>query len=544
MGAMTDGGTPGETETGPDDPAPAAAERAPLHLRVRRVLIGRGAVVPLATAHGLAAAGDAFVSVSLAGSLFFNVSPNASRQQILLYLLITMAPLAVLSPLVGPAIDRFRRSQRFVAAGFFAARAAFCLVLAMTLLQLAFYPLVLLLLIVSKASGVVKQTLVQTLVDDPEELVATNARLARFASVTASIAVAAATGVFAAFGPEWSLRGAAILFAAAAFFVLRARPRSAPAPVHDDVEYAETHLPTVVVSSIGMLAIRAAVGFFIFTLAFTLRRSSEPAIVYGLGAAAYGAGAFLGHTAATVLRRWFREEQLIGLSLALPAAFTAVGILGTSVPLLVVISGLVGLSTTLGRNAFDALLQRRAPEALLGRAGARYETRFQLAWVFGGVLATAISLPAEASMTVLTAIYVPALVVFVRGVREAHRFEGPPQDHLGGAHGRLAMAHQALEAGSVRVAIVDAAAAVDLAQSVAGPAARVVDDRRHLDALRAAAIDVQQTVTDADARRALQLADAIVETMAAAGSVSGPTDDEATLRAAGRTTPTSPRPSD
>lgn len=540
MGAMTDGGPPGETDT--SDNAPD--ERDPRHVRIRRVLIGRGAVVPLAAAHGLAAAGDAFVSVSLAGSLFFNVSPNASRQQILLYLLITMAPLAVLSPLVGPGIDRFRQSQRFVAAGFFAARAAFCLALALTLLQLAFYPLVLLLLIVSKASGVVKQTLVQTLVDDPEELVATNARLARFASVTASLAVAAATGVFAAFGPEWSLRGGAILFALAGVFVLRVRPRSRPPLVHDDVEYAETHLPTVVVSSIGMLAIRAAVGFFIFTLAFTLRRSSEPAIVYGLGAAAYGAGAFLGHTAATVLRRWFREEQLIGLSLALPAAFTAIGILGTSVPLLVLISGLVGLSTTLGRNAFDGLLQRRAPEALLGRAGARYETRFQLAWVFGGVLATAISLPAEASMTVLTAIYVPALVVFVRGVREALRFEGPPHHHLGGAHARLVMANQALEAGSIRIAIVDASAGVDLAQSVAGPASMTVDDRRHLEALRAAAIDVQQTVTDTDARRALQLAEAIIETMSVAGDASFPTDDDAALRAAGRSIPTTPTPSD
>ncbi len=488
---------------------PSTAERVPMHVRLRRMLIGRGAVVPLATAQGLAAAGDAFVSVSLAGSLFFSVSPNASRQQVLLYLLITMAPLAVLSPLVGPAVDRFRSSQRFVAAAFFVSRGVFCLLLAITLLQVAFYPVVLLLLIASKASGIVKQTLVQTLVDDPEELVATNARLARFASVTAALGVAAASGVFATAGAEWSLRVAAVLFALAGAEVLRARPRSTAAVTPDDVEYAETHLPTVVVSSIGLLAIRAAVGFFVFTLAFTLRRSSEPALIYGLAAAAYGVGAFLGHTAATVLRRWFREEQLIGLSLALPAVFSAVGILGASVPLLIVTSGLVGLSTTLGRNAFDGLLQRRAPEALLGRAGARYETRFQLAWVFGGVLATPISLPAEVSMTVLTAIYVPALVVFVRGVREAHRFEGPPEDHLGGAHARLAMAHQAWEAGSLRVAIVDASAAVDLAQSVVGTA-RDRDARCQLDELRRRAIDVGEAVDQNDALSALRLSDAMI----------------------------------
>jgi len=519
------------------EPEPSVHDRASLPARLRRMLIGRGAVVPLAAAHGFAAAGDAFVSVSLAGSLFFNVSPNASRQQVLLYLLITMAPLAVLAPLVGPAVDRFRSSQRFVAAGFYVARGVFCLVLALTLLQLAFYPLVLLLLITSKASGIVKQTLVQTLVDDPEELVATNARLARFASVTAAIGVGAATGVFAAAGAEWSLRIGAVLFALAGAAVLRARPRTASAVTPDDVEYAETHLPTVVVSSIGMLAIRAAVGFFIFMLAFTLRRSSEPALVYGLAAAAYGAGAFLGHTAATVLRRWLREEQLIGLSLALPAAFTAIGILGASVPLLIVISGLVGLSTTLGRNAFDGLLQRRAPEALLGRAGARYETRFQLAWVFGGVLATPISLPAEVSMTVLTAIYVPALVVFVRGVREAHRFEGPPEEHLGGAHARLAMAHQAWKQGSLRVSIVDASAAVDLAQSVAGAAVAAVDERCRLDALRQAAIDLAQPVTADDVSDALAAADTLIHSMAE-------TMQPPAVRAGRPPTPPSPPPAD
>ncbi len=494
-------------------PAHADPEVVALHVRFRHRLVGRGAVVPLAVAHAVSAAGDAFVSVSLAGSLFFTVSPDASRQQVLLYLVITMAPLAVLSPLVGPAVDRFRRSQRFVAASFYGFRALCCLALVSTLLQLAFYPVVLLLLIASKASGVVKQTLVQTLVEDPEELVATNARMARFASIVAAAGVGAAAAIFSAFGPEWSLRAGAVLFVVATVTILRARPRSETHPVSDDVVYAETHLPTVVISSVAMLAIRGAVGFFIFTLAFTLRRDSEPAFVYAAAAGAYGIGAFAGHTASTLLRRWLREEQLIGLALMAPAAFTAVGALGASVPLLVVISALVGLSTTLGRNAFDGLLQRRAPEALLGRAGARYETRFQLAWVFGGVLATPISLPVEVSMLVLTAMYVPALVVFVRGVGEAHRFEGPPE--LAGAHQRLAAARQAQEVGSVRVAVVDAFAAVDLVRSVVGDDLEPAE-RRELDELRCRAVDPGRTVSESDAARALELADRAVSSASSA----------------------------
>lgn len=491
-----------------DDGGPQT-RRVSWHVRFRQVVIGRGAVIPLAVAHGLAAAGDAFVSVSLAGSLFFNVSPNASREQVLLYLVITMAPLAVLSPLVGPAVDRFRSSQRYVAAIFYVVRGALCLAVAMTLLQLAFFPIVLCVLIVSKASGVVKQTLVQTLVDDPEELVATNARLARFATITAALGVVAATGIYATLGPEWSLRGAALLLALAGAVVLRARPSVEPPAQQDDLEYVETHLPLVILSSIGMLAIRAAVGFFVFTLAFTLRKSSEPAIVYGLGAAFYAAGAFGGHTAATMLRRHFREERLIGVAIALPAAFAIVGMLGVSIPLLMVLSAMVGLSTTLGRNAFDGLLQRRAPAALLGRAGARYETQFQLAWVFGGVLATPMSLPVEVSMMVLTAMYVPAIVIVMRGVTEARRFESSTDDHLGGAHLRLTLANQAWESGALRVAIVDASAAADLAHSVAGPPSDIAA-RCELDDLRRLAVDTDAAVADHDVARAMQLAERMV----------------------------------
>lgn len=484
--------------------AAGSVRRPPLRRRIRHVLLGDGPIIPLAVAHGFSSAADAFVAVSLAGSLFFNISPDASRQQVLLYLLVTMAPLTVLAPLVGPAVDRFRRSQRFVASIFYVLRAASCLAMVSFLLDLTFYPLALLLLISSKASGVVKQTLVQQLVDDPDELVATNARLARWGSITAVVGAGAAAGLLSVGGPGWTLRVGAVLFALAAFVVLRIRTPQHVTVATDDVEYAETHLPVVFVGSVGMIAIRAAVGFFLFTLAFTLRRDSQPTVIYGVAAACYGIGAFAGHSIVGLLRRRFSEQQLIGLAIAAPAAFTAVGILGVSTPLLLVIAALVGLSTTLGRNAFDSLLQRRAPEALLGRAGARYETRFQLAWVFGGAVATPISLAPEVNMMILTAIYLPGLAVFVRALREARQFEGASFDALAGARQRVLMARHAWEAEEYRTAIIDASAAADLAQTVHGP---FVEDDRHrrrvLDELRRAAIDPEQSVSNGDAARAL-----------------------------------------
>ncbi len=474
--------------------------------RLSAATVGIGPVVPLSGAHGLAAAADAFVSVSLAGSLFFNISPDASREQVLLYLLVTMVPLAVLAPLVGPAVDRFRHRQRFVAAGFYLTRALCCLALVSTLLQLAFYPVALLLLIVSKASGIVKQTLVQGLVDDPDALVGANARLSRFASITAAIAAVASVGLLNATGPQWTLRVGALLYLGASVVVLAVRPRApTPAPP-EDLEYAETHLPVVLVSSIGMIAIRAAVGFFIFTIAFTLRSDSQPAYVYGIAAASYAVGAFVGHTAAAMLRGRLREEQIIAVAIAVPAAFTAVGMLGVSVPLLVLIAGLVGLSTTLGRNAFDALVQRVAPDALLGRAGARYETEFQLAWVFGGILATPISLPVEVSMTVLTLMYVPGLLIFLRASRGARLQEGIELDPHALAAQRLVVARRALEVGSARIAVIDAVSAVDLVASMSTRSDDDDVDRVQLDELRRRATDPAEEIDDDDADRAVEIA--------------------------------------
>ena len=61
-------------------------------------------------------AGDTMVTVSLAGSLFFSVSPAEAKGKVLLYLLLTIAPFAVVSPLLGPLIDRSANGRRILVA--------------------------------------------------------------------------------------------------------------------------------------------------------------------------------------------------------------------------------------------------------------------------------------------------------------------------------------------------------------------------------------------------------------------------------------------
>ena len=68
----------------------------------------------LARTHALVTAGDVAMVVSLAGSLFFSISPDAARSKVLLYLLVSFAPFAVVAPFIGPFIDRAPGGRRFI----------------------------------------------------------------------------------------------------------------------------------------------------------------------------------------------------------------------------------------------------------------------------------------------------------------------------------------------------------------------------------------------------------------------------------------------
>src|SRR3954452_8872965 len=68
----------------------------------------------LARVHAFQVATDTLVTVSLARSPFFSIPSGAARDKVALYLLLTMAPFAVVAPLVGPAIDRIQGGGRFM----------------------------------------------------------------------------------------------------------------------------------------------------------------------------------------------------------------------------------------------------------------------------------------------------------------------------------------------------------------------------------------------------------------------------------------------
>jgi hypothetical protein len=77
----------------------------------------------------------------------------------------------------------------------------------------------------------------------------------------------------------------------------------------------------------------------------------------------------------------------------------------------------VGLSSNAAKQAFDALVQRDAPDANRGRAFARFETRFQLAWVVAGVIPVLIVIPGWAGFLIVAIVMGLTLLNYVAGNR-------------------------------------------------------------------------------------------------------------------------------
>ncbi len=179
------------------------------------------------------AAGDAFVAVALAGTLFFSASVDQARGQVALALLVTMAPFAVLAPLIGPMLDRVQQGRRYILAGTLAARGLLCWGMAgavlhhddVTLLPAAFGVLVL-----QKAYGVTRSAVTPRLLPAEITLVTANARTGLAALVASTLGVAVAGGVDllaggGASGATWALRAGTVIYLAATALAFRVPER-------------------------------------------------------------------------------------------------------------------------------------------------------------------------------------------------------------------------------------------------------------------------------------------------------------------------------
>jgi len=376
-------------------------------------------------AHAISVAGDACLTVSLAGSLFFQSPASAAREKVLLYLLLTMAPFAIVAPILGPMLDRTRGGRRLLVVMSSAGRAVICLFMAMYVSDpapegLLVYPLAFGALVLAKGHSIAKSSLVPALVKSDDALVNANSRLALLSVIAATIGGLPAAGIQQLFGADWSLRVAAVVFAVAAVFATRipkARVRGDEDPELQKLEEAEIHQPSILLAGSAMAVLRGAVGFLAFFVAFALK---DDLLGLGVALAASAVGGFLGVVAAPVLRKSVREETILAGSLVLPAAFALLGTFFGDAFGFVVAAFALAVGAAAGRLGFDSVLQRDGPDAVRGRAFARFETRFQMVWVVGGVLGL-LPVAEPIGLLVLAIVLGAAAFSYVAALRAANK---------------------------------------------------------------------------------------------------------------------------
>ena len=182
----------------------------------------------LARTHLLSAAGDALIAIALAGSLFFNLDPAAARPRVALYLVVTMAPFAVVGPLIGPLVDRSRGGRRGMIIGAGIARAVLALLMVRHLDSLLLFPEAFGALVAGKTYHVAKSAVVPGLVREERDLVEANSKLMLLSGLGG--ALAAGPGVLLSLASSrWVLVLAAVVFVLMTFPAARL-PRTVVRP--------------------------------------------------------------------------------------------------------------------------------------------------------------------------------------------------------------------------------------------------------------------------------------------------------------------------
>src|SRR4051812_21289634 len=370
----------------------------------------------LAVTHLMSAGGDAMVTLALAGSLFFSISPNAARGRVALSLVLTMAPFAVVAPFLGPAIDRVRSGRRWMVAGSLAGRAVAAGAMAAFLHSLLLFPAAFFVLVFSKMYAVSKSALVPAVVETDEELVQANSRLTLGAALMGIAAGLPGALVLKLLGARSVLRLALLVFVIGtmlAFRIQQVRTEDRPPPAGDVQRVRTRGIP---LAAIVIAVMRAVVGFLPFLLAFDLRRHHASALWFGVVLLASLGGGLIGAAVAPRLRGHVREESIvIGSLVAVVVAGLVAAYLGGR-GAAAGLAAVVGLANGAGKLAFDALVQRDSHDSMRGRAFARFEAIFQSVWVLGALAPVLITM-SDRTGAIVIAVATLATVAFYAAAR-------------------------------------------------------------------------------------------------------------------------------
>jgi len=401
--------------------------------RLYRMFTSRGwGFQRLAETHAGSVGGDTLVAVALAGTLFFSVPSTEARENVALYLVLTLAPFAVIGPFLGSLYERYPTAYRGGLVISAAVRAVLALAIAVWIDSFIVFPLAFLLLVFSRFHSISKSSLLPVVLDSRADLISANAQLARVGVLGATflvpfgalalwiagswlvLAIAAGAYVWSAM----SARGLPVLDAAtvAAFRATRLERSVSPRQL----------MPrSVRLARFATAGVRFLNGFLLLLLAFAFRDVEAGVLSFSALLASAGFGYFMAAVVTPMLDRYTSEEPMVVAALAIlaGASFLTAQTLGGSDPeswfglaAAALMAGAAGFAWGTAKFGFDGLLQATMPAGARGRAFTNSETFFQFAWVMGALLPLVPGWPVELGLALAGLVALGVQVIYVSAV--------------------------------------------------------------------------------------------------------------------------------
>jgi MFS family permease len=396
---------------------------------------------------------DAAMAVALADTLFFAAASGESKGKVALYLLITIAPFAVIAPLIGPALDRLQHGRRLALATSFILRTALVVVLIAnfdgatgSFPPWVLYPCALGMMVLSKSFSVLRSAVTPRVLPPTIDLVRVNSRLTMFGllggTMVGGAVAAAAQYLFRVLelpGALYVVVAVSVVGAALSMRIPRwveVTTGEVPATLsyHGRTgelrREPESRKPTparqplgrnIITALWGNCTIKVMVGFLFLYPAFYAKSHDasgwEQLKILGMIGAAAAIGNFVGNLASARMKLGHPAQMVVRCTIAVTASALAAAVAGN---LLVAAIGTLITSgaSAIAKASLDASLQDDLPERSRASAFGRSESLLQLAWVGGGAIGVLIYTQLWVGFTGVSAVLIVGLaqtIVSYRG---------------------------------------------------------------------------------------------------------------------------------
>ena len=397
---------------------------------------------------------DAAMAVALANTLFFAAASGESKSKVALYLLITIAPFAVIAPLIGPALDRLQHGRRVALAASFLLRTVLVVVLIAyydgatgSFPSWVLYPCALGMMVLSKSFSVLRSAVTPRVLPPSIDLVRVNSRLTMFGLLGGTMAggaiAAGAEYLFGLFHLPGALYVIVAVSVAGAVLAMRipkwveVTEGEVPATLSYHGGSGDLRRPpdspkatgkarqplgrNIITALWGNCTIKVMVGFLFLYPAFVAKSHDasgwEQLRILGLIGAAAAIGNFIGNFTAARLKLGHPAQLVVRAATAVTAVALIAAVTGNL--LVAAIAALVTSgASAIAKASLDASLQDDLPEESRASAFGRSESVLQLAWVAGGATGVLIYTDLWVGFTTITAVLILGLaqtIVSYRG---------------------------------------------------------------------------------------------------------------------------------